>query len=206
MHKGKVIVCQLVTLDGVLEDPDGSEGSPGGGWALRFGPERFGEFIAVIVAGHDFKHGSILDTGVLLMGRTTWDAFSRRWPNRSGDFADAMNRIPKVVVSRTAPALNAWSNSSLLEGELQAGVTDLTREQDVVVLGSATVVHALAAADAVDEYRLLVIPTRSERVSDCSSRPSTYNSRQSRPWARHSWRATSAPVARDARRWPGPTS
>jgi dihydrofolate reductase len=159
MDKGKVIVSQLVTLDGVLEDPDGSEGTPGGGWALRFGPKRFAEFVAVVVAGPDFKLGSILDTGVLLMGRTTWDAFSRRWPNRSGDFANAMNRIPKVVVSRSAPALEAWSNSSLLEDELVAGVADLTREQDVVVLGSTSVVHALAAADAVDEYRLLVIPT-----------------------------------------------
>ena len=70
-----------------------------------------------------------------------------------------MNRIPKVVVSRSAPALDTWSNSSLLEGELVAGVADLTREQDVVVMGSTSVVHALAAADAVDEYRLLVIPT-----------------------------------------------
>lgn len=72
----------------------------------------------------------------------------------------AMNRIPKVVVSRSAPALDAWSNSSLLECELVAGVADLTREQDVVVVvGSTSVVHALTAADAVDEYRLLVIPT-----------------------------------------------
>jgi dihydrofolate reductase len=159
IDKGKVIVSQLVTLDGVLKDPDGSEGTPGGGWALRFGRERFAEFVAVVVAGVDFNLGSILETGVLLMGRTTWDVFSGRWPNRSDDFANAMNRIPKVVVSRSAPALDAWSNSSLLEGELVAGVTDLTREQDVVVLGSTSVVHALAAADVVDEYRLLVIPT-----------------------------------------------
>jgi dihydrofolate reductase len=40
-----------------------------------------------------------------------------------------------------------------------AGVADLKREQDVVVFGSTSVVHALAAADAVDEYRLLLIPT-----------------------------------------------
>ena len=151
MDKGKVIVSQFVTLDGVVEDPDGSGGTPGGGWAFPSGPKR--------VAGDDFKLGSILDTGVFLMGRTTWEVFSRRWPNRSGEFANVMNRIPKVVVSRSAPALDAWSNSSLLEGELIAGVADLTREQDVVVVGSTSVVHALAAADAVDEYRLLVIST-----------------------------------------------
>jgi dihydrofolate reductase len=136
VDKGTVIVIQFVTLDGVVEDPDGSEGTPGGGWAFRSGPKR--------VAGDDFKLGSILDTGVLLFGRTTWEVFSRRWPSRSDEFANAMNRIPKVVVSRSAPALEAWSNSSLLEGELVAGVADVTRKQDVVVIGSTSVVHALA--------------------------------------------------------------
>ena len=142
-NKGKVIVSQFVTLDGVVESPEG--------WAFRIGPRR--------VAGDDFKLGSIFDTGVLLMGRTTWEVFSRRWPNRSDEFANAMNRIRKVVVSRSAPTLDAWSNSSLLDGELVAGVADLTLEQDVVVFGSTSVVHALAAAHAVDEYRLLIIPT-----------------------------------------------
>jgi dihydrofolate reductase len=151
MQKGKVIVIQFVTLDGVVEDPDGSGGTPGGGWAFRFGPKR--------VAGDDFKLGSIYETGVLLVGRTTWEAFARRWPSRSDEFANAMNGIPKVVVSQSGPALDAWSNSSLLEGELVAGVADLTRTHDVVVVGSTSVVHALAAADAIDEYRLLVVPT-----------------------------------------------
>jgi dihydrofolate reductase len=151
VDKGKVIVTQFVTLDGIVEDPDGSGGTAGGGWAFRSGPKR--------VAADGFKLGSILDTGVMLMGRATWDVFAQRWPNRSGEFADTMNRMPKVVVSRSAPALDAWSNSSRLEGELVPGVADLTREQDVVVVGSTSVVHALAAADAVDEYRLLVIPT-----------------------------------------------
>jgi dihydrofolate reductase len=57
------------------------------------------------------------------------------------------------------PALDAWNNSTVLAGELVAGVAELARRQDVVVVGSTSVVHALAAADAVDEYRLLVVPT-----------------------------------------------
>jgi dihydrofolate reductase len=149
-HKGKVIVIQYATLDGVVEDPDGSGGTAGGGWAFRVGPPR--------AMGDEFKLGSVLETGVLLMGRTTWQAFAGRWPTRSDPFADALNAMSKVVVSRSAPALDAWNNSSLLEGELVAGVAELTRERDVVVVGSTSVVHALAAADAVDEYRLLVIP------------------------------------------------
>ena len=143
MDKGKVIVSEFVTLDGVVENPQD--------WAFRSGPTR--------VTSDDWKLGAILETGVLLMGHTTWEVFAGRWPNRSDDFANTMNRIPKVVVSRSAPTLDAWNNSSLLEGELVAGVADLTGQHDVVVFGSTSVVHALAAADAVDEYRLLVIPT-----------------------------------------------
>src|SRR5207245_6012289 len=82
---------------------------------------------------------------------------SRRWPNRSDEFANVMNRIPKVVVSRSAPALDAWSNSSLLEGELVAGVADLRREQDVVVVGSTSVVHALEIGRASCRERVRVL-------------------------------------------------
>ena len=32
---GRVIVVQYITLDGVVEDPDGSAGTPAGGWAMR---------------------------------------------------------------------------------------------------------------------------------------------------------------------------
>jgi dihydrofolate reductase len=80
-------------------------------------------------------------------------------PTRTDEFADAMNRIPKVVVSTSVPTLDAWSNSSLLEGELGDGVARITRKRDVVVVGSTSVAHALAAADSVDESRLLVFPT-----------------------------------------------
>jgi dihydrofolate reductase len=69
-----------------------------------------------------------------------------------------MNRIPKLVVSRNITDLSAWSNSSLMDGELLETVEKHKVERDVVVVGSASVVHALAAHDLVDEYRILVFP------------------------------------------------
>lgn len=140
---GKVVVIQFVTLDGVVEGPER--------WAFRTGPGR--------VTADDFRLGPILGTGVLLMGRTTWEVFAGRWPTRTDPFAAALNRMPKVVVSRTAPTLDAWNNSTLLAGDLVPGVTGIARDRDVVVVGSTSVVHALAAADVVDEYRLLVVAT-----------------------------------------------
>ncbi|MEU1669261.1 hypothetical protein ABZ547_37975 [Streptomyces sparsogenes] len=34
-----VIVIEFITLDGIVSDPDGSAGTPLGGWAFRHGPE-----------------------------------------------------------------------------------------------------------------------------------------------------------------------
>jgi dihydrofolate reductase len=152
---GKVIVIQFMTLDGVVEDPDGANGTATGGWAYRFGPEA--------ISGDKFRLGPILDSGVLLFGRRTWEHFSRRWPTRTTAFAVAMNRAAKKVVTSGTPDLSAWSNSAVLEGDLIGGVAELATERDVVVIGSTGVTQALIAADAVDEYRLLVFPTATGR-------------------------------------------
>lgn len=149
MHR--TIVIEFVALDGVIEDPDGSGGTAAGGWAFRHGPEA--------VAGDKFRLGPILDSGALLLGRRTWQLFSRIWPTRTDPFSTAMNRIPKLVASRSRPDVTAWSNSAVIDGDLLEEVHRQRSNRDIVVAGSASIVHALAAADLVDEYRLLVFPT-----------------------------------------------
>ena len=146
----RTIVIAFSTLDGVMEDPDGRDGTPNGGWAFRHGPDA--------VAGDKFKLGPVLDSGVLLMGHKTWQAFSKLWPNRTDDFSATMNRIPKLVVSQGTPDLSAWANSSVLTGDLVEATGKTKAEHDVIVLGSASVVHALAEENLVDEYRILVFP------------------------------------------------
>ncbi|MFJ1768342.1 dihydrofolate reductase family protein [Amycolatopsis sp. NPDC088138] len=145
-----VIVIQFTTLDGVVEDPDGSGGTTGGGWAFRHGPEA--------VAGDKFKLGALLDTGVLLLGRGTWELFSKLWPARTDDFSTRMNQAAKRVASRTLTDVGAWENSALLTGDLLGEVRRLRAERDVVVIGSTSIVHTLAEHGLVDEYRLLVFP------------------------------------------------
>src|SRR3954453_2384455 len=125
---GKLIVIQFVTLDGVVEDPDGRGGTPFGGWAFRFGPEA--------IAGDKFRLGSILETGVLLFGRRTWEHFSRLWPTRTDPFSTAMNKIEKLVVTRGTLDPSAWSNSAVVDGALVEAVARLVSERDVVVIGS----------------------------------------------------------------------
>ena len=141
-----LIVISYITLDGVVEDPDGRGGTPYGGWAFRFGPEG--------IAGDKFRLGDLYDTGTLLFGRRTWEQFSGFWPARTGDFADAMNRARKVVVSHREPDLERWANS-----EHRSRLDDLDGLGEVAVIGSTSLVRALAAAGRVDEYRLITFPT-----------------------------------------------
>jgi len=144
-----VIVIEFITLDGIVADPDGSDGTPAGGWAFRHGPET--------VAGDKFRLGTTLDNGVMLLGRRTWQLFARLWPGRDTPFAARMNAVPKLVASRTLPDASAWANSRVIDGD---PVDAVKREQrDVIITGSLSVVRALATADLVDEYRLLTFPT-----------------------------------------------
>jgi dihydrofolate reductase len=147
---GKVIVIQFVTLDGVTQDPDGSEGSEHGGWAFRFGPQA--------VAGDKFKLGALFQSGALLLGRKTWELFAGMWPKRSDEFSRNMNAIPKFVASHTLKDVGAWSNSTVLSGDL---VDEVRRRKDVgdlIVVGSDSIVRQLSEHDLVDEYRMLVFP------------------------------------------------
>lgn len=146
-----VIVIEFITLDGIVSDPDGSAGTPLGGWAFRHGPEA--------VAGDKFRLGRTLDDGVLLLGRATWQLFSRLWPGRSDPFAQRMNAVPKLVASRTLTDAGTavWSNSRVLAGD----VVDAVRREprDMVLTGSLSLVRRLMAEDLIDEYRLLTFPT-----------------------------------------------
>lgn len=147
---GKVIVVEFVSADGFIQDPDGSGGTAGGGWAFHAGPEVF--------AGDKFDVAASMASGALLLGRRTWEMFSTRWPTRTGDFPDLMNETPKVVVSTSLQDVSSWNNSSVLSGDLAAGVAALRGRGDVVVVGSISVVRTLSAASLVDEYRVIVIP------------------------------------------------
>jgi dihydrofolate reductase len=146
-----VIVVEFVSADGVMQDPDGAEGTDRGGWFFRYGPE--------LVASNPFQLSDELETGALLLGRTTWEHFAQIWPSRSDEFSAKLNAMPKLVASRSRAQVDAWSNSTLVRGDLVDEVAKRKDAQDVVVMGSTSVVRTLMEHDLVDEYRLIVFPT-----------------------------------------------
>jgi dihydrofolate reductase len=149
-HVGRIVVTEFVSLDGVMEDPGGSEDFRHGGWSFEF--DRGDE-------GDKFKLDETLSSEALLLGRVTYEGFAAAWPSREGEFADKFNTMPKYVVSSTLEAPE-WTNSSVLRGEVAAEVAKLRQEYDgdIVVHGSARLVQALVEHDLVDELRLMVFP------------------------------------------------
>jgi dihydrofolate reductase len=144
---GRIVVSQFVTVDGVIEDPGGSEGFERGGWAFQF--DR-GE------DGNQFKLDEVMESSALLLGRKTYEGFAAAWPSREGEFADRFNAMPKYVVSSTLGDPE-WSNSTVIgTGDL----AKLKEEHDGVILvnGSRRLVDELVAQGLVDEIRLMVFP------------------------------------------------
>jgi dihydrofolate reductase len=147
---GRIVVTEFVSLDGVMEDPGGSENFRHGGWTFEI---NRGE------AGEQFKLDETRSSAGLLLGRVTYEGFAKAWPSREGEFADKFNTMPKYVVSSTLEDPE-WNNSTVLKGEVTDEVARLRQEQDgdIVVHGSARLVHTLVEHDLVDEFRLMVFP------------------------------------------------
>jgi dihydrofolate reductase len=147
---GRIVITEFVSLDGVMEDPGGSENFAQGGWSFKI--SRGDE-------GDKFKLDEAFASEALLLGRVTYEGFAEAWPSRNGEFADKFNNMPKYVVSSTL-AEPEWNNTTVLKGDVAEEVGKLRQEQDgdVVVHGSARLVQALLEHDLVDELRLMVYP------------------------------------------------
>jgi dihydrofolate reductase len=147
---GRIIVTEFVSLDGVMEDPGGSEDFKYGGWSFEF--SRGDE-------GDKFKLDETFDSAALLLGRATYEGFAEAWPSRDGEFADRFNSMPKYVVSSTLKDPE-WTNTTVLDGDVEQAVAKLKDEVDgnIVVHGSAQLAQTLLELDLVDEVRLMVFP------------------------------------------------
>jgi len=145
----RIVITEFISLDGVIEDPGGSEGSPVGGWAFQFDQ---GE------DGGKFKLDETLGADALLLGRITYEGFAAAWPTIEDEagFADKMNGMPKYVVSSTLTDPE-WNNSQVVGVD---SLEELKEREggDLLVAGSGQVARELLRRGLVDELRLMVFP------------------------------------------------
>jgi dihydrofolate reductase len=148
----RIIINTNVSLDGVVEDPDGQEGFALGGWFGEAGGDDLGAWATL-----EFEEA--LRTDALLLGRRSDAWFASRWLSRSGEWAERLNAMPKYVVSSTLEHA-LWSNATVLTGTVVDEVAKLKRRLDgeIAVYASYQLVRALIEHDLVDELRLIVFP------------------------------------------------
>jgi dihydrofolate reductase len=148
---GKLVVTEFVTVDGVFEDPGGSENFERGGWAFEF--ERGDD-------GDKFKMDETMEAEAQLLGRKTYEEFAAAWPSREGEFADKFNSMPKYVISTTLENPE-WQNTTVLDREDPAGAIRKLKEEidgTILVAGGAKLLKFLLDEGLVDELRLMVFP------------------------------------------------
>jgi dihydrofolate reductase len=151
---GKIVISgpQNVSLDGVVQDPDGKEGFGLGGWFVQFGGKD-------LEAWNEVALDEALRAEAWLLGRRSYEFFGMRWRPRSGELADRLNSMPKYVVSSTLEDPD-WNNSTVLNGDVVTAVSKLKQELDgeIVVPASYQLGRTLIAHDLVDELRMVVFP------------------------------------------------
>jgi len=151
---GKIVMSgpQNVSLDGVVQDPDGQEGFRLGGWFIQFGGKDLEEWNKVAL-------DEALGAEAWLLGRNSYDFFGARWRPRSGELADRLNTMPKYAVSSTLEDPE-WNNTTVLNGDVVTEVAKLKQELDgeIVIPASYRLGRTLIEHDLVDELRLVVFP------------------------------------------------
>ena len=153
----RIKIVEFISLDGVVQAPGGPEedtdhGFPNGGWSMPFFDDLVGASFDAAMQG----------TEAMLCGRRTWEVFVPAWSERSGDpFADAINAIPKYVVSDTLTDEDmTWNTSRIAVADAVARITALRAAAggDLLVMGSPTLARMLLSEGLVDELRLNIEP------------------------------------------------
>jgi dihydrofolate reductase len=146
----RIVITEFISLDGVVEDPGGSEGFEHGGWTFEI--DRGDE-------GNRFKIDETMESDGLLLGRDTYQGFAAACPTREGEFADKFNTMPKYVVSSTLENPE-WTNTTVVGGDVVDGIRRLRDDVDgtLVVHGSVRLAQTLLEHDLADELRLMLFP------------------------------------------------
>jgi dihydrofolate reductase len=152
----QIIIAEFITLDGVIQAPGGADedtegGFAHGGWTIPYWHDDIGARFFEAMSGAD----------AFLLGRKTWQIHGGAFEPMTGNpFADALNAIPKYVVSTTLQSASAWRNSTLISDDVVESIRRLKQKpgKNILVDGSSVLTKVLAENDLVDEYSLHVYP------------------------------------------------
>ena len=144
----KIIACEFITLDGVIQNEDEGDGFKWSGWFFPYADEVTGAVVQERLA-------KPVD---LLLGRKTFDGWETYWPTHSNFWPNVMTAT-KYVASNTRDSSD-WQPTVFLSGDLAEKVNQLkqTDGPDLHVIGSADLLQTLFKNDLVDALELMIIP------------------------------------------------
>ncbi len=141
----KVIVSEMVTVDGFFAGPKGELD-----WFVQ--DEELDKFAKDLLDSVD----------TILYGKATYELMAGYWPYATGSFADRTNKLSKIVFSKTLKETpwGEWNNARPIKGNLAKEVAKLKQQpgKDMVIYGSGSIVQALTNLGLIDEYRIIVNP------------------------------------------------
>jgi dihydrofolate reductase len=152
----KLTTTVQVSVDGVMQGPGGPE------------EDERGVFDRGGWAHFDNEAGTVVDeiyqrSDVFLFGRRTYEIFARTW----GSWPDpgdspvwtALHTRPKVVAA-TTPFVPTWADTTVLSGDLAAGIRELKARAggELQVHGSGALFRWLFDNDLIDEMNLFIFP------------------------------------------------
>ena len=152
----KLMVLEMVTLDGVMQAPGGRDEDPRGGFTHGGWSAPYNDAVKMQVMGEGMSRRTDM-----LFGRWTYEKFYNVWHGRTDNpFTQVFERSQKYVASRTLSGPLPWVNSTLLEGDAADAVARLKQEPgpDLLVMGSGVLADSLMKRGLVDEYQLLIHP------------------------------------------------
>ena len=141
----KVTMWNLMTLDGFFEGPKS--------WDIDWREYVWGPELEQLAIEQSKS------IGMLLFGRVTYEGMAAYWTTATGEIADFMNNIPKVVFSKTLERAD-WSNTRLVKANAEDEVARLKLQpgKDLFIFGSANLSSTLMRHGLIDEYRVALNP------------------------------------------------
>lgn len=120
---------------------------------------------------HEHYNEVLRNADILIYGRKTYQLMESYWPsivkNPTGnkpidDFAVLIDNIEKIVFSRTLKHVE-WKNSTLKNELIKQEIEELKQSHlggnKNILVGSPSLIVALAQLDLIDEYQLAIQPT-----------------------------------------------
>jgi len=137
----KVVMYELLSLDGVADDPN--------------------SFIADWDDEMDARLGEVIATqDAVILGRTSYDDWSGYWPGKDiQPFSDFINPVAKYVATST-PLGREWTNTTVIDGDPVEFVRNLKAQEggDIGIHASISLAQTLLGAGVVDELKLVIAP------------------------------------------------